>query len=134
MGLSSAIRSRVDRLNQQGQEPRIEFYTNALEKRLETQAELALYRVFQEALTNVKKHAHAKQVNITLALDQSQVSLDIQDDGVGFEQKDRNLSEDPITKGVGLLIMKERVAALNGELRVRSKKGQGTRITAILQA
>jgi signal transduction histidine kinase len=132
MGLASAIRSRVNQLNQQGAEPRIEFATNASEKRLDAQMELALYRVFQEALNNVKKHAHAKQVHVTLSLDPFRVSLDIQDDGVGFEQQDRQVSEDPPARGVGLLIMKERVAALNGELRVESRREQGTRITAIL--
>ena len=88
---------------------------------LDTRAQL--FRIVQEALSNVRKHARAKRVGITLTASSVHLLLKIQDDGCGF---DPDLPRDPKNVHVGLEIMKERVAGLKGLLRLESAPGQGT--------
>ncbi|RZL87850.1 MAG: histidine kinase [Variovorax sp.] len=90
----------------------------------------ALFRVTQEALTNVRKHARAHQVRIVLDFDADGVRLEIGDDGAGFDVD--AMQQDP-RRGIGLRNMRERVAAIGGRLRVRSGSG-GTSILADVPA
>lgn len=86
--------------------------------------EEALFRVAQEALSNIARHSKATLVQLTLSMTGTTITLTIQDNGQGF---------DPVRleqRGVGLLSMQERVKALGGELRVESTPGLGTRIIA----
>ncbi len=97
-----------------------------LEQRLPTELETALFRVTQEALTNVAAHAEAKLVEIHVEVrDNAVVSLCISDDGIGFDTSERSA-------GLGLLGMRERVSMLGGEFSVTSTPGEGTtiRVTA----
>jgi signal transduction histidine kinase len=97
-----------------------------LEQRLPAELETALFRVTQEALTNVAAHAEAKLVEIHVEVrDNAIVSLCISDDGVGFDTSERST-------GLGLLGMRERVSMLGGEFSVTSTPGEGTtiRVTA----
>ncbi|MBS0340408.1 MAG: cache domain-containing protein [Proteobacteria bacterium] len=87
----------------------------------------ALFRVTQEALTNVRKHSRARQVRIGLAFDQRNLRLEIRDDGTGFDVEGTQL--DP-KRGIGLRNMRERIAAIGGQLSIRSSAGDGTRISA----
>ncbi len=96
------------------------------ETRLPPPIELVLYRVAQEALTNVAKHADARHVEVELVVKDSRVTLTIADDGVGFEV-DR-FRRTPSLAGVGLLGMRERVAYYHGELDIRSRPNAGVRI------
>ena len=96
------------------------------ETRLPPPIELLLYRVAQEALTNVAKHARARHVDVELAVQDAHVTLDVADDGVGFEV-DR-FRRTPSLAGVGLLGMRERVAYYRGELDIRSGPNAGVRI------
>src|SRR4029077_9518967 len=91
--------------------------------------ELLLFRVFQEALTNVIKHATATRVDVHLALDEGAVRLDIVDDGRGFDAH-TYFRKPPPSAGLGLLGMRERVAHLAGTFRVLSRVGAGTRLSA----
>jgi len=75
----------------------------------------ALLRVTQEALNNVKKHANASRVDITLSYMADLTALDIVDDGIGFEEKDQH--------GFGLKTMRERVEELRGTLTIESSDG-----------
>jgi signal transduction histidine kinase len=77
-----------------------------------------IYRVVQEALHNVTRHAGAKQVRITLQVEGGRLRLVIQDDGRGFDPR--------ISRGLGLLGMQERVSHLNGTFDVRSRPMKGT--------
>jgi signal transduction histidine kinase len=86
-----------------------------------TEVNTALYRIVQEALTNISKHSQATKVNLSLKETGSKILLSIQDNGCGFNQRD-NMT------GFGLQGMKERTAALQGKLAVISKYGQGCRI------
>ena len=92
------------------------------EARLPTEVETALYRLVQEALTNVVKHSRAAHVSISLVRKTSSVSAVIEDDGVGFAE----LSGD----GIGLIGMRERVGLLNGRLEIESRPDHGTTIVA----
>jgi signal transduction histidine kinase len=88
--------------------------------RLPAEVETALYRIVQESLTNVVKHARAANVRIVLARTDDSVSLFIEDDGVGFDP------DSPSESGIGLVGMQERVALLGGRLTIESRPGAGT--------
>jgi two-component system sensor histidine kinase DegS len=99
------------------------------EARLPPPVEIVLYRVAQEALSNVAKHAHAEHVRLRLALADGLVRLTIADDGRGFETGNRQSSRE---SGLGLLGMEERVQALHGRLEIRSAAGEGTTVSVEL--
>ena len=97
------------------------------EERLPSDVETTLYRIAQEALTNVVKHAHAKRVSIVLTRRDGSISALIEDDGQGFE-------EDGSGSGLGLLGMRERVALVDGRLSVESSPGSGTTLSVEVPA
>ena len=99
---------------------------------LHPEIEVTLLRVAQEALANVAKHAGASRVGITLSYMEDVVSLDIRDDGVGFEPKKRRSADS--TGGFGLTGMRQRVRRLAGHLAVESEPGHGTAISASVPA
>jgi signal transduction histidine kinase len=86
--------------------------------------ETALYRIVQEALTNIAKHADAKRVSIVLTRREHAVTALIEDDGHGFAPGEQR------TEGLGLVGMKERVGLLGGRLAIESTEGAGTTIVA----
>jgi len=88
-------------------------------------AALCLYRIVQEALGNVAKHAQAKQVQVRLTRFEDRVCLVVSDDGVGFNPDGSGKSE-----GLGLINMRERVRQLNGTFEFESKPGHGTTVKA----
>jgi len=100
------------------------------EMRLPAPIELLLYRVAQEALTNVAKHAHAHHVDVELAVRDGHAVLCVADDGVGFEVE--RFQRKPVLAGVGLLGMRERVAYYRGGLDIRSRPQAGARITVTI--
>ena len=95
--------------------------------RLPPVVETALFRIAQEALTNVAKHAQAKKVTLTLEAVTGGVRLTITDDGMGFDST--ALSQSGEQPGWGLITMRERAEAVGGHLLIESKPGKGTRIT-----
>jgi signal transduction histidine kinase len=88
-------------------------------------AALCIYRVAQEALGNVAKHANAKRVQVRLSRSDGNVTLTIADDGIGFVPNARS-------GGLGLINMRERVHQLNGTFEFDSKPGLGTTVRAIV--
>jgi two-component system, NarL family, sensor kinase len=94
---------------------------------LPEEAKTALFRVTQEALANIAKHALAPHTGIELAFAPSGIELRIADDGRGFEFE--LVQRDP-TRGIGLRNMRERLASIGGEFEVRSAPGAGTTLTA----
>lgn len=96
------------------------------EKGICDRVKILLYRVVQEALSNVVKHAHASQVTVELKREKGQLFLTVQDDGKGFVRS----KVSPI-QHVGLLAMKNAVGALGGRLTISSKLGKGTRICVV---
>jgi two-component system sensor histidine kinase UhpB len=88
---------------------------------------IACFRVVQEALTNVVRHARAQRVSIALSRSESVLELVIRDDGVGFDVL-RTLAQAAGEGHLGLLGMRERVQILGGNVAVDSEPGRGTRI------
>jgi two-component system sensor histidine kinase DegS len=99
----------------------------ALTARLPADTELALYRILQEALKNVAKHARARYVTVSLTQDAAFVQLAIQDDGIGFDMA-RRAGRRKSKERLGLLGMRERATFLGGVLTVRSTCRVGTEI------
>ena len=88
---------------------------------------LALYRVAQEALTNAIRHAHAQRIDVRLRTDGATLSLEIDDDGVGF---DTTGAIEGSGEGSGILGMAERMALAGGSFSLESRPGEGTRVIA----
>jgi signal transduction histidine kinase len=93
---------------------------------LHPQVEVTLLRAIQEALANVRKHAQASTVQVTLSYLGDVVILDVQDDGVGFG--DGAEKDTAVAGGFGLVAMQERVEQLGGELLIESEPGEGTTV------
>ncbi len=93
-------------------------------KRLPAETEVSLFRIAQEALTNVAKHADADLVTVRLAFNSSKVRLTVHDDGAGFDVQ-RALGAER-RKSLGLVGIQERCRLIGGELQIRSRPGKGT--------
>ncbi len=90
--------------------------------RLETQKEINLYRIVQESVSNILKHANATLINISLRKTEQEISLEIQDNGIGFDIKNSN-------DGVGLRNIASRVNSIGGKWAINSLPNEGTTIT-----
>ena len=122
LGLVAALRKEAKDLSKStGVKTRVEVPDDL--GRFGPEAETAIYRVVQEALHNVAKHAQAKNVAVQVGREQNNIKLLVEDDGIGFVQKGVSRG-----RSFGLSGMKERIAALGGTVRVRTGKGRGTRI------
>jgi signal transduction histidine kinase len=106
---------------------RVETVVTGSPRRLHPEVETAFLRIAQEALANVRQHANASAVTLTLSYMDDPVVLDVLDDGIGFVQA-------PGGSGVGLAAMRERAAALGGTLTVESAPGEGTTVVAEIPA
>ena len=100
---------------------------NPTVKHLDPQVEIALYRIAQESLTNIAKHANASHVTLRLGLDASSVVLTVRDDGKGFDPKELPHSKRP-GHGLGLISMRERAELLGGTWEIHSAPSEGTTI------
>jgi len=125
-GLAATLRSYAQQFSER---TGIEVSLIAAEvvPRLAYESEMALFRVSQEALTNVLKHAGASIVQITLAADPQWISITIADDGCGC---DAIGDASHASRGLGLLVMQERLRAVQGSLSIESRTGAGTVLTA----
>jgi two-component system, NarL family, sensor histidine kinase UhpB len=120
---------QVDEFNARRQGQAV-LQISSLDGRLPAEQELVLYRVTQEALTNVARHAHARNIAISLARHADGTTLDIQDDGTGFDVNAIKAGHG----GLGLSGMRERLALVGGDLVIDSAPGRGTRIRACVPA
>jgi PAS domain S-box-containing protein len=126
-GLAAALREYVGNWSQHSHVP-LRLHTNVSgDDRLPPEVESTMYRVAQEALTNVLKHARARQVDLAFERHADHVSLIIEDDGVGFDAStpadDRHGAG-----GFGLVGMRERAAIIGADLQIESTVGRGTTI------
>jgi signal transduction histidine kinase len=110
---------------------RVELVADPIPGRLTAETEAASYRIVQEALTNVAKHAHATTCRVYLQRLPHTVLITVEDDGVGFDPAAASQSPD---RSLGLIGIRERVSQLEGTLRVESASGKGTRLTVELPA
>lgn len=97
------------------------------EKQLHSGLEIALFRLIQESLSNIKKHAQTKEANIRLEFVTSKVNVIIEDRGKGFDV-DKFKKEVREQESFGLLGMRERVKLLGGEMQIKSALGKGTKV------
>jgi signal transduction histidine kinase len=127
LGLVPALEWYADsRLGGDGVEVHVE--TSGCEKRMPGHIEVALFRIAQEAISNIAQHARAESASISLDFESRHVRLTVEDDGIGFESEGLVGRIDG-RRGLGLLGMMERAKALGGILIVNSKPGTGTRIS-----
>lgn len=106
---------------------RILFHSNGADDRLDPAIEIGLYRIAQEALNNVAKHAEAQEVNVQLIGDSQTIRLTIDDNGKGFYVPRFGIGKQ-VRRGMGLVSMRERAASFNGVFTLDSKPGRGTEI------
>ena len=122
-GYSLAVENMIETLKG-ATDTKFNFYTNYNKNRLDKSAELGLYRITQEAVNNIIKHAQAKNVTIQLMCYPDIIILTIEDDGIGFDLHNSNeLSR------FGLNSMENRARSLNAEFSLDSELGKGTVIT-----
>ena len=127
LGLGAAVRLQVEKLSGEGFQ--VDYEEALGDERLPPEVETALFRVTQEALTNVYKHAPSARVKITLQCLNNSVRLNVRDWGPGFEPEKITDGGGPGER-LGLSSMRERMTLLGGHLEVRSRPGEGTEVVA----
>ena len=130
LGLAAAISLEVERLNEEGYQVDCEEHLG--EERLPREMEIALFRVAQEALTNIRKHAGTKWLKIELRRRDTAIYLEIRDFGRGFDPAVLQTLGGRPGERVGFAGMRERVGMLGGELEIQSRPEAGTFVAAII--
>lgn len=126
LGLAAALRSCAhNSLDTAGIEVHLEVVGQ--EKMLPPQVEIALFRIVQEAITNIVCHARAESTYISLEFRDKGIAVQVEDDGIGFDPSRVDISAST-SGGMGLLGMKERAELLGGTLTIDTKSGGGTRV------
>jgi len=130
LGLVPALKWHLEQFA--AQNPEVETSFEDLEQKifLPHEKEITLYRICQEALNNIGKYAGASRVEVALRLSWQQLLLSINDNGVGFSEE--KIRRNAGGRGLGLLGMRERAAAVGGKMNIDSAPGEGTRIEVIL--
>jgi GAF domain-containing protein len=126
MGLGMALMAHVRDVRQRT-DLNIDLHLPDPLPALPPEVETAAYRIVQEALTNVVRHAQASHVSIHLSVADGKLSLDVSDDGIGFEVG-QNRFDRKTGRGFGLLGIQERAERLGGHAHLDSQPGQGTRL------
>ena len=124
LGLIPALRSLTNNL-ERTDGTLAEFTVIGEERRLTNEIELSLFRIVQEALNNVHKHAQATEVNVSAEFSESAIKLTVNDNGNGFELQG-SMDDLPRIGQLGLMGMQERVWLLGGSIEVNSEPGKGT--------
>ena len=122
LGLVSAVEELISKMNHSGL-LNVKFKVEDIENRLNSSIEIALYRVIQEILNNIIKHSQALEVFIYLKKEKERLTLEISDNGVGFNTDEIDKSE-----GIGWKNIFSRIAMLNGNINVKSVKEKGTNL------
>jgi two-component system, NarL family, sensor histidine kinase DegS len=130
-GLQPAIRSYVEQLQAEHVDLKIALFLSSEERLPNSEVEWALYRVLQQVVQNVVDHAQAHNLMIRLRMDEHEVKLEVEDDGIGFEAPvySHNLLSQ---EQMGLFTIRTRLEAFGGALKIRSAPGQGTAIQAMI--
>ncbi len=132
-GLEKAINEHLDNLSARDPGLSVQFTAEQDETLLPEEARLTFFRVFQEAMNNIMRHAHASEVNVRFQKDPAHAELVIEDNGIGFDPPSDWM--DLARKGhLGMVGMRERIELIGGALEVESRPGKGTtlRISAPL--
>ena len=126
MGLELALKNMFEQFHERSG-VQIELHGKLRQPAVAPDVEITLYRVAQEALTNIERHAQARRVVLHLQQSEHQIQLELHDDGCGFDP-----TQVAAMPGIGLNNMRERVELLGGQFELHSAPGQGTRIHASL--
>lgn len=119
LGLFPAIRSLVGQFSEHHHiKVHFECYLNC---RLNTNKEITIYRIIQEALTNIRKYAYTEEATVTIQEIEEEVRVEIEDKGKGFDIE-------KVNRGVGLFSMEERARVCGGNLILHSREGKGTKV------
>ena len=118
-GLASAVKEFVNQID--ARVVKTDFYTEGLDNKLEKNVETVLYRIIQECVNNVIKHAKATHLDISLIKDNDGVAVTIEDNGIGFDSSNKNNFN-----GIGLKNIQTRVEFLKGTVEWNSSVGKGT--------
>lgn len=128
-GLIPSLRAYVDEYaSRTGIE--VQLIEDDLAEILRYDQKIVIYRVVQESLTNAAKYARAKKIAITMRCQSDDISLEVRDDGAGFDVERQN--QDPADNHLGILGMHERVKIVNGKFTIESGPGRGTRVRVTL--
>ena len=128
LGLVAALGWRVDEFNG-ANAAQATLRVEGIEHRLPHIQELVFYRVAQEALNNAARHANATSVQMTLSLHNNTLSLEVADDGTGFDPQAAPNGGGDRHSGLGLLGIRERMGMIGGQVIIDSTPGQGTRLS-----
>ena len=129
LGLSGALRHLVREF---GDLHHIEWsiFMDEIDNLFDRESQICIYRIFQESLTNIAKHASANKIEITAQTHDAYVSFQVQDNGKGFDMIE--VARDARGAGLGLMAMDERVRMLGGSLEISSQAGRGTRVSFVV--
>lgn len=124
LGLDTALKALIDQFMERTE---IQVtYSFDVSTKLPDEIEIAVYRLTQESLTNIEKHAQAKNISLQVLLSHRHVMFECLDDGKGISKKS------DLCSGIGLINMRERLELIGGDFLIESQKDKGTRIYAIL--
>lgn len=126
-GLVTAMQNLIDSVNKIGKTT-FQYFHFDIYERLDDKLEKAIYRICQEGINNIIKHANAENATIQFFQSPEQFTVLIEDDGVGFEPKRQFSNKTDYKEGIGLLSIRERVHNFNGRLTIESQPGEGTEI------
>jgi len=126
IGLNAALQALCDEVSKR-HSITIKVASDDVSEQVPLEVASCLYRVCQEGLNNMVKHAKAKQASVTLIAEHGNVALSIKDDGVGF-----SVEAAEGKGGLGLTGMKERARIVNGKLSIQTEPGKGTKIDLVV--
>jgi PAS domain S-box-containing protein len=132
LGLQSALKHLIDGVSKHYTVRHV-FEVEDLDHRFPADAQIIIYRIFQECLTNISKHAGATEVSIAVNEHDGLVFLVLEDNGTGFDPA-QVLARRASDRGLGLAALDERARMLGGTLEIRSQPGAGARVTCVIPA
>ncbi len=134
MVLIPALKRYISEFKEHRPDIHVTFEALGFKSRLNPETELAIYRIFQEGLTNIVKHAEATEVELILTYSHPHVILTIRDNGLGCGDPYQKIKASKRNEGIGLIGMRERVVSLGGSFEVSTAPGKGMTIRADIPA
>lgn len=133
LGLLPAIEALIaEQLPAMGRNLTVKTDASGFHRRLPADIEMIAYRIVQEGLNNVVKHAGASHVHLQLTVNHPNLIIAIHDDGMGIGGHEDEIAEGTFEHGIGLLGMQERAASVGGKVEVKSRRRGGTTLRAEL--
>jgi len=130
LGLKNALEWLAEHIYKQ-YNIKVELKDDRKEKLLNDDMKIFLYQAIRELLTNVAKHAQVKKAIVSIEKDNSNLQVNVEDRGVGFNHLNAEFLKDH-NKGFGLFHINERVEQFGGQLQIKTQSGRGTRITIVV--